>query len=114
MFQSVINKRWLVLLAEEKLELTTLLYKHLLARHAEFPHFIRNKLLKLIVDIARYDWPHFYPDFFMNICKVTDRPLLLSKQIKPIRYIKPYNYHTLQMILCLNVVCNTESNNKRL
>lgn len=73
MFQSVINKRWLVLLAEEKSELTTLLYKHLLARHAEFPHFIRNKLLKLIVDIARYDWPHFYPDFFMNICKVTDR-----------------------------------------
>ncbi|XP_046680832.1 exportin-6-A isoform X2 [Homalodisca vitripennis] len=72
--ESVITKRWLVLMTEEKSELTTLLYKHLLARHAEFPHFIRNKLLKLIVDIARYDWPHFYPDFFMNICKIIQDP----------------------------------------
>ncbi|XP_054270762.1 exportin-6-A isoform X2 [Macrosteles quadrilineatus] len=72
--ESVITKRWLVLLTEEKSELTSLLYKHLLARHTEFPHFIRNKLLKLIVDIARYDWPHFYPDFFMNICKMIQDP----------------------------------------
>lgn len=31
------------------------------------PPFIRNKLAKIIVDIARYDWPHFYQDFFANI-----------------------------------------------
>ena len=31
------------------------------------PKLIRNKLIKLIVDIARTDWPHFYPNFFTNI-----------------------------------------------
>lgn len=32
--------------------------------------FIRNKVVKLVVDIARHDWPHFYPDFFANILQV--------------------------------------------
>ncbi|XP_024879338.1 exportin-6-like, partial [Temnothorax curvispinosus] len=27
-------------------------------------------LLKLVVDIARHDWPHFYPDFYSNILQL--------------------------------------------
>lgn len=34
------------------------------------PVFVRNKLCKLMVDIGRFDWPHFYPDFFNYIFQV--------------------------------------------
>lgn len=59
------------LMWEERSQLRTLLYQYTLQRHALVPVFIRNKLLKLVVDIARYDWPHFYPDFFSNILTVS-------------------------------------------
>ena len=36
--------------------------------HAQtFPPFIVNKLIKVIVNIGRADWPMFYPDFFDNL-----------------------------------------------
>ena len=31
------------------------------------PGYVRNKAIKLIVDIAASDWPHFYPDFFTQL-----------------------------------------------
>lgn len=48
------------------MEIRSTLYKFLLDHHKEFASFIRNKLVKLVVDIGRLDWPHFYPDFFAN------------------------------------------------
>lgn len=65
--EKIITKQWMQLMWEERSQLRTLLYQYTLQRHALVPVFIRNKLLKLVVDIARYDWPHFYPDFFTNI-----------------------------------------------
>ncbi|CAH1405052.1 unnamed protein product [Nezara viridula] len=65
--EKIITKQWMQLMWEERSQLRTLLYQYTLQRHALVPVFIRNKLLKLVVDIARYDWPHFYPDFFSNI-----------------------------------------------
>ncbi len=35
--------------------------------HRAAPPYIKNKLVKLIVDIARTDWPHFFHDFYVNI-----------------------------------------------
>ncbi|XP_073971870.1 exportin ellipsoid body open isoform X2 [Rhodnius prolixus] len=70
--EKIITKQWLQLLWEERSQLRTLLYQYTLQRHALVPVFIRNKLLKLVVDIARLDWPHFYPDFFTNILTLMD------------------------------------------
>ena len=53
-----------------KLIFDILLNQYLLQKCEIVPYFIRNKLIKLVVDIGRIDWPHFYPDFFTNILQV--------------------------------------------
>ena len=69
--QTLITKQWLGLMWEERAQLKTTLYQYALDHHQQSsPNFIRNKLVKLVVDIARLDWPHFYPDFFTNILQV--------------------------------------------
>nr|CAD7426456.1 unnamed protein product [Timema monikensis] len=65
--EKLITKQWLGLMWEERAQLKATLYQLTLENHHTVPHFIRNKLVKLVVDIARLDWPHFYPDFFTNI-----------------------------------------------
>ena len=42
-------------------------------RHDKIPAYVRNKAIKLIVDIAASDWPHFYPDFFDQILDLLRR-----------------------------------------
>ena len=66
----MINKQWLGLNAEDKLVIRTTLNQFLLDQHTKVPTFIRNKLVKVIVDIGRIDWPHFYPDFLSNVMQV--------------------------------------------
>ncbi|GFX36410.1 exportin-6 [Trichonephila clavipes] len=51
----------------DKAELRTTLHRFMISHHLKVPNYICNKLGKLIIDIGRLDWPHFYPDFFMNI-----------------------------------------------
>ena len=46
-----------------------------LAEHGKSaPSFIRNKLTRVIVDIARSDWPHFYPEFVPEMFDLISRP----------------------------------------
>lgn len=66
-FQNIIHKLWMGLPGSEHAEIRNTLNKFLSHHFNTAPAFIRNKLIKLIVDIARTDWPHFYPDFFPNI-----------------------------------------------
>ena len=42
-------------------------------RHMNMPSYVRNKAIKLLVDIAASDWPHFYPDFFEQILSLLRR-----------------------------------------
>jgi len=65
--EQVIQKRWFVMVAEDKNLLRKELHNMLVTKTKAFPPFIRKKLMKLIVDIAKVDWPHFYPDFFPQI-----------------------------------------------
>lgn len=69
-FQNLINKMWLGVPSQDKMEIRSCLPKLLLAHHKTLPYFIRNKLCKVIVDIGRQDWPMFYHDFFTNILQV--------------------------------------------
>lgn len=73
LFQNIINRQWISLSDNEKTEIRLTLWNELMAKHEVMPNFIRNKLASLMVAIARYDWPHLYPDFFENIVEV--RPI---------------------------------------
>ena len=69
--QNIINKQWVGLMPEERTEIRSTLYRFILENHKLAPYYIRNKLVKLVVDIARLSWPHFYPDFFTNVLAVS-------------------------------------------
>ena len=59
-------------------EIRTQLNDFLIQRHDAIPAYIRNKAIKLIVDIAASDWPHFYPSFFTNLLELLRRKETLS------------------------------------
>lgn len=69
-FQNLVNKMWIGVASQDKMEIRSCLPKLLLAQHKSVPYFIRNKLCKVIVDIGRQDWPMFYHDFFTNTLQV--------------------------------------------
>ncbi|XP_064886999.1 exportin-6 isoform X4 [Columba livia] len=74
-FENLINKMWLGVPSQDKMEIRSCLPKLLLAQHKTLPYFIRNKLCKVIVDIGRQDWPMFYHDFFTNILQLIQSPV---------------------------------------
>lgn len=72
--ENIINKQWVGLMSEERTEIRSTLYRFVLENHKVAPYYIRNKLVKLVVDIARLSWPHFYPDFFTNVLSLSRSP----------------------------------------
>ena len=68
---NLINKQWIGAQAGDKAEVRQFLNEYLLSHHKKLPTHIRNKLVKVIVDIGRVDWPHFYPNFFSHIVEVS-------------------------------------------
>ncbi|KAK6481864.1 exportin-6-like [Huso huso] len=75
-FENLINKMWLGLASQDKMEIRSCLPKLLLSEHRVLPYFIRNKLCKVIVDIGRQDWPMFYHDFFTNTLQLIQSPAM--------------------------------------
>uniref|UniRef100_A0A8C7X640 Exportin 6 n=1 Tax=Oryzias sinensis TaxID=183150 RepID=A0A8C7X640_9TELE len=75
-FENLVNKMWIGLASQDKMEIRSCLPKLLLAQHKNVPYFIRNKLCKVIVDIGRQDWPMFYHDFFSNTLQLIQTPAL--------------------------------------
>uniref|UniRef100_UPI00398EC4A9 exportin-6 isoform X2 n=1 Tax=Pristiophorus japonicus TaxID=55135 RepID=UPI00398EC4A9 len=73
-FENLINKMWLGVPSQDKMEIRSCLPKLLLAHHKTMPYFIRNKLCKVIVDIGRQDWPMFYHDFFTSTLQLIQAP----------------------------------------
>ena len=68
--QTTISRRWPILPWEDRALTRSTLYTLSLER--DVASFVRNKVVKLVVDIARHDWPHFYPDFYSNILQVCE------------------------------------------
>uniref|UniRef100_H3DNN8 Exportin 6 n=1 Tax=Tetraodon nigroviridis TaxID=99883 RepID=H3DNN8_TETNG len=75
-FENLVNKMWIGVASQDKMEIRSCLPKLLLAQHKTVPYFIRNKLCKVIVDIGRQDWPMFYHDFFTNTLQLIQSPAL--------------------------------------
>ena len=76
--ETVIHQRWVGMFGQDRAEIRTTLNNFLSQHHISAPLFIRNKLIKLIVDIARSDWPHFYPEFFTQILSLLTPSSLAS------------------------------------
>ncbi|XP_015764483.1 PREDICTED: exportin-6-like [Acropora digitifera] len=72
--QNFINKQWIGAPPADKTDIRQFLNEYLLSQHKTLPTYIRNKLVKVIVDIGRVDWPHFYPNFFSNIIELLQQP----------------------------------------
>ena len=53
-------------LGPEKCEKRLSVWNYLLTSNQSMPQFVRNKTAKLLVTIARIDWPNSYPDFMQN------------------------------------------------
>ncbi|KAG7459781.1 hypothetical protein MATL_G00214320 [Megalops atlanticus] len=75
-FENLVNKMWLGVPSQDKMEIRSCLPKLLLSEHKALPYFIRNKLCKVIVDIGRQDWPMFYHDFFTNTLQLIQSPAM--------------------------------------
>uniref|UniRef100_A0A671WMW2 Exportin 6 n=1 Tax=Sparus aurata TaxID=8175 RepID=A0A671WMW2_SPAAU len=75
-FENLVNKMWIGVASQDKMEIRSCLPKLLMAQHKAVPYFIRNKLCKVIVDIGRQDWPMFYHDFFTNTLQLIQSPAL--------------------------------------
>ncbi|CAL1589077.1 unnamed protein product [Knipowitschia caucasica] len=75
-FENLVNRMWIGVASQDKMEIRSCLPKLLLAQHKNVPYFIRNKLCKVIVDIGRQDWPMFYHDFFTSTLQLIQSPVL--------------------------------------
>ncbi|XP_052267006.1 exportin-6-like [Dreissena polymorpha] len=71
--ENLINKNWLGIHVDDKRDIRANLNQYMMAHHGKVPTFIRNKLVKLVVDIGRIDWPHFYPEFFSSILQLVQQ-----------------------------------------
>ena len=56
--------------AESRRLICSTVYQLLVVSYVNMSPFIRNKMCKLVVHVARQDWPHSYSDFFTNIYTV--------------------------------------------
>lgn len=68
----MIVQQWANIDVSYREELKTVLNYYLIEKGVTAPHFLRNKYAKLLVDIAKQEWPQQYPNFFSNILEVTE------------------------------------------
>lgn len=66
----MISRQWIAVRVEDRLVIRQAIYQLLVVGHTAMSSFIRNKMAKLVVYIARQDWPHKYPEFFTDIVSV--------------------------------------------
>lgn len=66
----MINQQWTTTEWTYKEQLKNVLYSYLIEKGTSAPHYLRNKYAKLLVDVAKQDWPIRYPHFFTNILEV--------------------------------------------
>nr|CAB3267797.1 exportin-6 [Phallusia mammillata] len=67
--ENLVNKMWVGFDPGAKSEIRQSL-NHILLHRKDVPQFISNKLIKVIVDIGRVDWPMFYPNFFTGLLEL--------------------------------------------
>lgn len=66
----MITQQWTRTDWSSKEEIKNVLHSYLIEKGSTAAHFIRCKYAKLLVDIAKHDWPTRYPNFFNNILEL--------------------------------------------
>ncbi|KAG5885493.1 Exportin-6 [Gonioctena quinquepunctata] len=68
--ESVIKQQWNSMEWSSKEEIKNVLQNYLIEQGHSTSHFFRSKFAKLLVEIAKHDWPNRYPNFFNNIIEL--------------------------------------------
>lgn len=68
-------------------EIRQIIQGYLFTSATNAPHFVREKYAKLLVDIAKLDWPHEYPDFMNFMEEVRILHLIPFLGTIPIQYV---------------------------
>lgn len=76
----MIIRKWVHVGLEDKKFLLNKL-KQFVSLQRDVSSFILKKNIKLIVDVARSDWPHSYPEFFSDIINVRELYSLFTLMI---------------------------------
>ena len=72
----MILKGWSHRLPQEKAELRGFLLDMLQKRSRNLQPFVLNKAVKVLVDVAKHDWPAEFPDLFPAIQQMTQTDLV--------------------------------------
>ncbi|CAH0564345.1 unnamed protein product [Brassicogethes aeneus] len=68
--ENVIYKQWANISVPDKDCIKSVLHNYLLEKGTTTPHYLRAKYAKLLVDIAKHEWPYLDPNFFNNILEL--------------------------------------------
>lgn len=67
---SFVDQRWLLEDPGLRDSFRSSLWKYLLDHHVYWSNLIKNKVCKIIVMIARFDWPERYPNFMADVLEL--------------------------------------------
>lgn len=68
----IVHKKWEKMTSKSQDTLRCAIFNHIVLKHKEYPKFMISKMIKLLVDIARNDWPMRYPNFIEHIIQVSN------------------------------------------
>uniref|UniRef100_A0A2S2PW53 Exportin-6 n=1 Tax=Schizaphis graminum TaxID=13262 RepID=A0A2S2PW53_SCHGA len=72
--EMIINKKWEKMTFKSQETLREAIFNHIVMKHNEYPKYMISKMIKLLVDIARNDWPLRYPNFIDHIAQLLVNP----------------------------------------
>ena len=76
--QTFVTRLWLSMEASDRAQIRDAMWR-LLDLQASYPLYVRNKTVKVIVTIARLEWPYSYPHFFQSIYQVLQQTFCLDR-----------------------------------
>ncbi|KAH9407578.1 Exportin-6 [Tyrophagus putrescentiae] len=68
--ETFINQRWHTVPSDMRATFRNSLWNHLMEHQAQMTNPIRNKFCKIMVSIARFDWPYAYADYMTNVLEL--------------------------------------------
>jgi hypothetical protein len=71
-FEDYINTQWHYLETNEKLEIRNFIFNYLKSNNSTLSRLIINKGVKIIVNIAKKDWPLDWPDLISDLLKLNN------------------------------------------
>ena len=92
---------WTGLSPQEKAEVRHFLVNYAVSQHPKAA-MVLNKLAKVIVDIARQDWPHNYPEFYDFVIQVG---VLDGVVTQTVLLLRPSDHFGCDIML--HVTCHT-------